>query len=72
MMILPTSAASGATGSKIREDGGSEGVAASIEFYRDNKVGLMIVANMRHPSVYPRGAIHALVRRIVNPPIRLY
>ena len=46
--------------------GGKDGVAAYVEFQRDRNVGLMVVSNYRHDSVYPGGKIHALARRIAD------
>lgn len=46
--------------------GGKPGVAAYVEFQRDSKVALMVVANYRHNSVYPGNKIHALVRRMAK------
>lgn len=46
--------------------GGKTGISAYVEFQRDRKVGLMIVSNYRHPTVYPGNKTHALVRRIVR------
>jgi len=51
--------------------GASEGQGAYVEFHREAKIGLMIISNMCHESVYPRGSIHALVRRIANPLLRV-
>lgn len=46
--------------------GGKDGVSAYVEFQPDSRVALIVVANRRHPAVYPGGRIHALVRRIAE------
>jgi CubicO group peptidase (beta-lactamase class C family) len=44
--------------------GGMDGGAAYVEFQRESNLGLMVVSNMHHKSLYPGGKIHALLRRI--------
>lgn len=46
--------------------GGSPGVAAYAEFQPEHNVGMMILSNYRHSTVYPGNKTHALVRRIVR------
>jgi len=44
--------------------GGMDGVASYVEFQREGNLGLMVVSNMHHKSLYPGGKVHALLRRI--------
>jgi len=44
--------------------GGMDGVASYVEFQRESDLGLMVVSNSHHNSLYPGGKIHALLRRI--------
>jgi CubicO group peptidase (beta-lactamase class C family) len=44
--------------------GGMDGGASYVEFHPGTGIGLIVVSNMHHRSVYPRGKIHALMRRI--------
>jgi CubicO group peptidase (beta-lactamase class C family) len=46
--------------------GGMDGGSSYVEFHPQTGIGLMVVSNMHHPSVYPRGKIHALMRRIAG------
>ena len=46
--------------------GGKVGMAAYVEFQRDQGVGLIVISNYRHESVYPGEAVHALVRRVAR------
>ena len=46
--------------------GGVDGGSSYVEFHPQSGIGLMVVSNMHHRSVYPGGKIHALIRRIAR------